>query len=165
MSSVADCDLTIPDQTLTSAPSWQISLLYDGECPLCLREVNFLRRKDAGRGLVKFVDITDDAYNPSENGGIEFADAMGRIHAVLPDGKVIQNIEVFRQIYAILGIGWLYAPTQWPILNSLVDWLYGIWARWRLRITGRPDLDTLVAERARRLGSCDVSGRCRPSEP
>ena len=38
-------------------PSWQIKLLYDGECPLCVREVNFLKKRDGGRGLVAFVDI------------------------------------------------------------------------------------------------------------
>jgi predicted DCC family thiol-disulfide oxidoreductase YuxK len=38
-------------------PTWKIELLYDGKCPLCLREVNFLRQKDAGRGIVSFVDI------------------------------------------------------------------------------------------------------------
>ncbi|MFN9173467.1 MAG: DCC1-like thiol-disulfide oxidoreductase family protein [Synechocystis sp.] len=36
----------------SATPPWQIKLLYDGDCPLCLREVNFLQRKDRGRGLV-----------------------------------------------------------------------------------------------------------------
>ena len=132
--------------------TWQITLLYDGDCPLCMREVNLLQKKDAGRGLVRFVDIIDDAYNPEENGGVSFEAAMGRIHAVLPNGDVVVNVEVFRRVYDILGMGWIYAPTRWPILGSLVDWAYGIWADWRLRLTGRPDLATLVAQRNERLG-------------
>ena len=44
----------------SAAPAWQIELLYDGECPLCVREVNFLKKRDAGRGLVSFVDIAED---------------------------------------------------------------------------------------------------------
>ncbi|MEO0687879.1 MAG: DCC1-like thiol-disulfide oxidoreductase family protein, partial [Cyanobacteria bacterium J06649_11] len=44
--------------------AWKIKLLYDGECPLCVREVNFLTKKDAGRGIVKFVDIADPNYDP-----------------------------------------------------------------------------------------------------
>ncbi len=99
-------------------PSWQIKLLYDGECPLCLKEVNFLRQKDRGRGLVAFVDIADPNYNPAEQGGVEFAEAMSRIHAVLPDGTVIQNVEVFRRVYQILGMGWIYAATRWPLVIS-----------------------------------------------
>ncbi|MEM1310020.1 MAG: DUF393 domain-containing protein [Cyanobacteria bacterium P01_C01_bin.70] len=146
---------------VSKASSWQIKLLYDGDCPLCLREVNFLQRKDAGRGLVKFVDIADDAYTAEENGGIDFETAMGRIHAVLPDGTVVKNVEVFRRIYRILGIGWLYAPTGWPILGPIVDKLYDTWADWRLKVTGRPDLKTVVAERKARLKACDAEGRCR----
>ncbi|MEM8604481.1 MAG: DUF393 domain-containing protein [Cyanobacteria bacterium P01_H01_bin.121] len=120
-------------------PDWQIKLLYDGECPLCLREVNFLRQKDAGRGLVAFVDIADPNYTAAEHGDVDFATAMGRIHAVLPDQTVICDVEVFRRVYQILGMGWLYAPTRLPVLRQVADGLYGVWAKWRLQLTGRPD--------------------------
>ncbi|MBC1194043.1 DUF393 domain-containing protein [Microcystis aeruginosa BLCCF158] len=143
----------------TRSPSWKIKLLYDGECPLCLREVNFLQKRDAGRGLVAFVDIADENYNPEENGGISFAAAMGRIHAVLADGTILQNVEVFRQVYDILGIGWIYAATKWPVIGFLVDIIYEIWASWRLTLTGRPNLTTILAERQERL-ECNASNRC-----
>ena len=145
----------------TPLPQWKIKLLYDGECPLCVREVNFLQKRDRGRGLVSFVDIAEDDYDPTENGGVDFATAMGRIHAVLADGSVIQNVEVFRRVYEILGIGWIYAATKWPIIGPVVDALYGIWADWRLAVTGRPDLKTILAEREERLKSREI-GRCRP---
>ena len=145
----------------TPLPQWKIKLLYDGECPLCVREVNFLQKRDRGRGLVSFVDIAEDDYDPAENGGVDFATAMGRIHAVLADGSVIQNVEVFRRVYEILGIGWIYAATKWPIIGPVVDALYGIWADWRLAVTGRPDLQTILAEREERLKSREI-GRCRP---
>ncbi len=145
----------------TPLPQWKIKLLYDGECPLCVLEVNFLQKRDRGRGLVSFVDIADDDYDPRENGGVDFATAMGRIHAVLADGSVIQNVEVFRRVYEILGIGWIYAATKWPIIGPVVDALYGIWADWRLAVTGRPDLQTILAEREERLKSREIE-RCRP---
>jgi len=146
----------------TRSPSWKIKLLYDGECPLCLREVNFLQKRDAGRGLVAFVDIAAENYNPEENGGISFAAAMGRIHAVLADGTIIQNVEVFRQVYDILGIGWIYAATKWPVIGFLVDIIYEIWASWRLTLTGRPNLQTILAERQKPL-ECNASNRCSQS--
>jgi len=142
-------------------PTWEIELLYDGDCPLCLREVDFLKQKDAGRGLVNFVDIADERYDPAEHGNVDFETAMGRIHAVLPDGSVIKNVEVFRRIYSILGMDWVYAPTRWPIIGPIVDKLYDIWADWRLQVTGRPSLKTLVKQRQERLAACDVEGRCR----
>lgn len=154
----------LPDSAATIAPAmqlptWHIKLLYDGDCPLCVREVNFLRRRDAGRGCVAFVDIADDRYDAAVHGGIDFATAMGRIHAVLPDGTVIRDLDVFRQIYTILGLGWVYAITQWPIVGPIADALYSIWADWRLALTGRADLATIVAERQQRL-TCPVSDRC-----
>ncbi|WP_017298996.1 DCC1-like thiol-disulfide oxidoreductase family protein [Nodosilinea nodulosa] len=144
-----------------AATDWKIKLLYDGDCPLCLREVNFLRQKDNGRGLVVFRDIAAADYRPEDNGGVDFAAAMGRIHAVLPDGTVIKNVEVFRQIYAVLGLGWVYAPTGWPILGPLVDWIYEIWARWRLAVTGRPNLRSILAEREARVQQGCGGDRCK----
>jgi predicted DCC family thiol-disulfide oxidoreductase YuxK len=142
-----------------SSTAWKIKLLYDGDCPLCMREVKFLRQRDAGRGLIAFVNIADDGYNPADHGGIDYATAMGRIHAVKADGTVLKNVEVFRQIYDVLGLGWIYAPTRWPIVGPLVDWLYSLWADWRLRLTGRPSLPTILAQRRERQ-TCS-SDRCQ----
>ena len=144
----------------TTKSDWKIKLLYDGECPLCLKEVRFLKKRDAGRGLVAFVDIADDNYAPNENGGIDYETAMGRIHAVLPDGKVIRDVEVFRRVYEVLGMGWVYAITKVPIIGAIANSLYKIWAKFRLSLTGRPDLATVVASRQERLGK---PGRCRLS--
>ena len=139
--------------------TWQINLLYDGECPLCVREVNFLQRRDAGRGLVKFTDIASPDYRADANGGVDYETAMGRIHAVLADGTVIKNIEVFRVVYEVLGMGWIYAVTKLPLIGHLADALYGIWANWRLSLTGRPSLAAILAARAT---ACDEdTGRCR----
>ncbi len=139
--------------TVPSTPAWQIELLYDGECPLCVREVNFLQKRDAGRGLVAFVDIADDGYSPDAHGGVDFETAMGRIHAVLADGTVIQNVEVFRRVYDVLGMGWIYAITRLPIIGAVVDWLYGLWADRRLALTGRPSLEAIALQRQTRLES------------
>jgi predicted DCC family thiol-disulfide oxidoreductase YuxK len=143
------------DKLAPQASTWKIKLLYDGACPLCVREVNFLKRKDGDRGLIKFVDIATDDYDPADNAGIDFETAMGRIHAVLPNGEIVQNVEVFRQTYDILGIGWIYAITKLPLVGNLADALYGIWADYRLLLTGRANLQTIVAERQQRLQGCN----------
>jgi predicted DCC family thiol-disulfide oxidoreductase YuxK len=141
-------------------PTWKIKLLYDGECPLCVREVNFLTKKDAGRGIIKFVDIASLDYDPQDNGGIDFATAMGVIHAVLPDGTILKNVEVFRQVYEQLGMGWVYAITKIKVIGAIADWLYKIWANWRLKITGRPEIDKIIAKRQQKLNNSN-SSRCR----
>ena len=157
---------TAPVETApVQADSWKVNLLYDGDCPLCLREVNFLQKKDAGRGIVKFTDIADLNYRAEDNGGVDFETAMGRIHAVMADGTVIKNVEVFQRVYSALGIGWMYAPTQWPIIGPLVNKIYDLWADKRLAMTGRASLPEVIAERQRQIAAqiaaCDLEGRCR----
>lgn len=132
-----------------------LTVLYDGGCPLCLREVNGLKRRDCARHgdqpRLAFVDINRADYNPEAHAGISYAEAMGRIHALTADGEVLRDVEVFRRAYALVGLGWLYAPTQWPLVRQLADLAYGLWAAARLRLTGRPNLETLCRARA---GSC-----------
>lgn len=131
--------------------TWRIKLLYDGECPLCVKEVNFLLKKDAGRGLVNFIDISDDNYRAEENSGIDYETAMGRIHGILPDGKIIKNVAVFREIYEILGMGWVYRITKNHLIERIADLSYGIWADYRLKLTGRQPLEIIVKERKCRI--------------
>lgn len=149
MESLAPNSLTSP----ISTNPWQIKLLYDGECPLCLREVKFLQKKDGSRNLVAFVNIADEDYNPADHGGIDYGTAMGRIHALLPDGTVLRDLAVFRRVYQILGMGWVYAPTQWPIVGKLANLIYQIWAAWRLPLTGRPSLTTLIQQKQKEQGA------------
>jgi len=123
-------------------------VLYDGGCPLCLREVSFLRRRDQ-RGRLAFVDVDAPDYNPEAWGGISYRQAMARIHAIRSDGTVLMNVAVFREAYQLIGLGWLYAPTTWPLIQPLVNRLYDIWAGKRLQWTGRADLETLCTDRCR----------------
>ena len=144
---------------LEAQSNWKIKLLYDGECPLCLREVNFLLKKDAGRGIIKFVDIADKNYSAAENSGIDYETAMGRIHAITANGEIITNVEVFRRVYEELGMGWIYAVTKLPLLGAVADIMYSSWADWRLKLTGRPELSEIAANKKQNLDT--NSGRCR----
>ena len=152
--------MTVEPLDRKAAPtSWKVKLLYDGECPLCVREVNFLTKQDRGRGIINFVDIADLNYDPQDNANIDFATAMGRIHAILPDGTVIKNVEVFRKVYEELGMGWIYSMTKLPILGAIADELYALWAGWRLKLTGREDLESVIAQRQEKIKF--DSDRCR----
>jgi predicted DCC family thiol-disulfide oxidoreductase YuxK len=114
---------------------WELRLLYDGECPLCSREVAFLRRRDA-RARILFDDIASPDFDPARF-GLDQASVMARIHGVLPDGRVIEGMEVFRRAYAAVGLGWVLAPSRWPLLGRVYDAAYRVFARNRLRWTGR----------------------------
>lgn len=124
-----------------------LTILYDGGCPLCVREVAFLRRRDQRLSpqapRLAFVDIDAADYDPQTYAGIGYREAMGRIHALCADGRVLRDVAVFRAAYQEIGLGWLYAPTGWPGIAALANAAYGLWARWRLQLTGRPSLDAL----------------------
>lgn len=114
----------------------QVSILYDGACPLCRREVEWLSRLDRGRGRLGRIDISDPDFDPARVAR-SLETLMGRIHALLPDGTLIEGVEVFRRAYAAVGLGWLLAWTRLPVLRPVADAGYRWFARNRLRLTGR----------------------------
>ena len=144
---------------MSSVPIPDLTLLYDGGCPLCVREVDFLRRRDQRhnpeRPRLAFIDIDAADYNPDRHAGISYRQAMGRIHAIRADGSVVRDVDVFRSAYQLIGLGWLYAPTGWPVLRPIADFLYALWARWRLPLTRRPGLDQL----------CNCRSACTSEQP
>jgi len=138
------------NEAAAGATGWKVNLLYDSDCVLCMKEVEFLRMRDQ-QGAIKFTDIASLDYDPAENGGVEFDVGMRRIHAVLPDGKVIEGVDVFRHVYEEIGLGWVYAATKVPAVGAFANALYDIWAENRLRITGRPELAEIMKQRREAL--------------
>jgi predicted DCC family thiol-disulfide oxidoreductase YuxK len=116
--------------------SWEITVLFDGDCPLCRREVAFLRGRDPDGAAARFEDIAAPGFDAARYGRSR-AELMARIHGVLPDGTPVEGVEVFRRVYAAVGLGWLVAPTRWPLLRPLCDAAYRWFARNRLPLTGR----------------------------
>ena len=95
-----------------------------------------------------FVDIDAPDYDPGAYRGISYREAMGRIHAITAEGQVLRDVAVFRESYRLVGLGWLYAPSGWPVLREVADLLYRLWARWRLPLARRPNLDQLCSCRS-----------------
>lgn len=124
------------------------TILIDGDCPLCRGEARLLRRLDRGRGRLAMLDIASPSFDPIAIGRTH-EEVMGAIHGVTADGAVVTGMEVFRRAYAAVGLGWLVAPTGWPLIRPVVDRLYRWFAANRLRLTGRG-------------GACE-SGRCAPA--
>ncbi|PIN23182.1 hypothetical protein CDL12_04095 [Handroanthus impetiginosus] len=144
-----------------SPENWKIKMLYDRECPLCMREVNMLRERNKSYGTIKFVDISSDEYSPEDNQGLDYETVMGRIHAILPDGTVVTDIEAFRRLYEAVDLGWVYAITKYEPIASIADAIYGVWAKYRLQITGRPPLEEVLEARRKKKEVCEDSKVCK----
>lgn len=116
--------------------TWRIRVLIDGACPLCRREADLWRRLDRGRGRVVMEDISEPGFDPARY-GLTQEQVVAEIHGILPSGAVVRGMDVFREAYGAVGFGWLTAPTAWPVLRPLFDLAYQLFARNRLRLTGR----------------------------
>lgn len=125
--------------TTSGAPSapapFDVEVFFDGGCPLCAREIALLRRLDRG-GRLRFTDVAAPGFDPA-GVGVTFQALMDRIHARLPDGTLVEGVEVFRRLYAAVGFRRLVAASRVPGISHLLDLAYGAFARNRLRLTGR----------------------------
>ncbi|KAL2515801.1 Uncharacterized protein Fot_29772 [Forsythia ovata] len=138
-----------------SSQNWKIKMLYDGECPLCMREVNMLRERNKSYGTIKFVDISSEEYTPEENEGLDYKTVMGKIHAIESDRTVVTDIEAFRKLYEAVDLGWVYAITKYEPIATIADAVYGFWAKYRLQVTGRPPLEEVLEARRKKGETCD----------
>ncbi len=104
------------------------------------------------KGYLSFIDINSSDFSLDFKYGISYKQAMERIHAFKSDGSVIKDIKVFQEAYSLIGLGWIYTPTKLPILDKCIEFIYGLWAKYRLKITFRPSIEKLCSER-----SCNLS--------
>jgi predicted DCC family thiol-disulfide oxidoreductase YuxK len=143
--SSSSSSLPLPDWP----PTAQIAMLHDGDCPLCEREVKMLRGRDAGAGKILFIDVADPGYEsgPGKALGISYETAMRTIHGVERDGTVLTGVAVFKRLYDLVGLGWVYGFMSVPPLRRAAEAAYNAWAAARLPITGRPGLEAVLAER------------------
>jgi predicted DCC family thiol-disulfide oxidoreductase YuxK len=121
-----------------------LELFFDGECPLCAREVSMLMRLDKDARIV-FTDIAAPGFRAPE--GLDYATLMERIHA-RRGGKWYEGVEVFRQLYAEVGFGAAVSLSRLPGINGALEFGYRRFAQNRLKLTGRCDDTCVVAEAA-----------------
>lgn len=117
------------DATMTAkAVVW-----FDGDCPLCVREISLIRRLDR-RGAITFVDLARGEGCPLDR------DAMlRRFHAQEPGQPIVSGAEAFAVMWratpALRPLGLL---ARQPAILWLLERLY------RVFLTVRPRLQVLA---------------------
>jgi predicted DCC family thiol-disulfide oxidoreductase YuxK len=114
---------------------FDIEVFFDGECPICRREIAFLRRLDR-RQRIRFTDIAPLRPHDLVD-GIPWPELMAELHGRLPDGRWIKGVEVFRRLYAAVGFDPLVSVSRWVGIEQILDAAYAAFARRRLRWTNR----------------------------
>ncbi|QEG40832.1 thiol-disulfide oxidoreductase DCC family protein [Roseimaritima ulvae] len=128
-----------------------VEVFYDGECPLCLREIKLLKWLDR-KDHIQFTDIAAPEFNAEEYAKTP-TQFMDEIHGRLPDGQWIIGVEVFRQLYSAVGFGPLIWPTRLPGISHALNFGYHVFAKNRLRLTGRCTGDTCNSSAPERFTS------------
>ena len=120
----------------------KLIFLFDGGCPLCLRETNFLKSKDE-LNKIDFVDINNVNYNPILFKDISYSEAMSNLHGILENGNIIKGLDVLAYSYELIGLGWVYYPLKIEFFAPVLRLFYKYWAKYRLKITGRSNIEKL----------------------
>jgi predicted DCC family thiol-disulfide oxidoreductase YuxK len=121
----------------------EVEVFFDGDCPLCRREIATLRRLDR-RGRILFTDLAAPGFDASSLGRSR-AEFMERIHARTRDGAWITGVEVFRALYTAVGLGPLVRLSRLGPLDAALERAYEVFARNRLKWTGRCEEGTCRA--------------------
>jgi predicted DCC family thiol-disulfide oxidoreductase YuxK len=112
----------------------ELTLLYDGTCPICAWEKRKLARSDK-HGHLDFINIHAADFNASVY-GVSMQDLMGRLHAITADGRLIQGVDTLLQSYRAVGWWWIYLALA-IIPRLLMERAYGCFADHRYALSKR----------------------------
>ncbi|UUL81371.1 thiol-disulfide oxidoreductase DCC family protein [Sphingomonas qomolangmaensis] len=111
-----------------------LRVFYDGQCPLCRREIAAMRRLDR-RGAIAFVDVAD----PQASCPIDRKAALARFHAE-EDGRMLSGAAAFAAMWRAIP---LLRPLGLAARNRVV---LGVLERLYLRfLRVRPRLQRALA--------------------
>jgi predicted DCC family thiol-disulfide oxidoreductase YuxK len=121
-------------------PSACLSVLYDGGCPLCRREIGWYRGKAAAEAI-DWIDVSDPAATALP-AGIAREAALKRFHVVKPDGSVASGAAAFLRVWqAFPGLRRAAGLLSRPVPLALLERGY------RLFLPLRPALARLLARK------------------
>ena len=106
-----------------------LTVLYDGACPLCRREIGIYRglQPDAP---VCFADVSDAALPLPP--GTTREQLLARFHVRSRDGQWLSGAEAFLALWAALpGWRWLARAGRLPGAAWAMERIYRLFLRWR----------------------------------
>ena len=97
------------------------TLFYDGQCPLCAREIRTLRKLQ--RGNLIFADIHEQREGSDTLPGHEAL--LRRLHLMTWTGEWVTGLRANVRAWSHTPLGFLFKPLLWPGIASKV---YESWA-------------------------------------
>ena len=103
-------------------------LFFDGQCPLCTKEIQWLQKHQ--QGTLHFKDIhtlKGDEYPPSKEA------MLRKLHLLTKDQKWIFGLDATASAWSHTPYGYLIAPLRWPVIKYIADKTYQQWAKKRYK--------------------------------
>ncbi len=113
----------------------KLTIYYDGQCPLCQAEIEFLKMRNR-ENLLAFVDLADPSLDEDKH-QISCSMALANIHGRLGDGRLLVGVPVFAEAYRRAGLhalSWLLSR-RWS--TPMLSIAYRVFARYRRPISAR----------------------------
>lgn len=109
----------------------KLTIYYDGECPLCMAEIHFLKHHNHKK-LLDFVSLQQ--LDPA-NSNVNCELAMQTIHARLGDKQIIVGPEVFFEAYKRTNLSMINFLFSFSFIRFLYAKFYKIFAKYRHQIS------------------------------
>jgi len=107
-----------------------LTVYYDGLCPLCSREIAYYRRRAGDGAGVHFVDIADPRFDARPH-GLDAAAVHRRMHVKVGD-EVRTGVDAFVALWERLrGFRWMARVAKWPGVYQALRVAYAAFARVR----------------------------------
>ncbi len=109
-----------------------LTVLYDGACPLCRREIGVYRDLQplCPGSSVDFADVSNEALPLPP--GTTRAQLLARFHVQRPNGELLSGAEAFLALWAVLpGWRWLAFIGRLPGATWLMERTYRFFLRCR----------------------------------
>ena len=116
--------------------NWPLTLYFDGECPLCAREIKFLQGRAAKERLL-FVDISSGEFDAGAL-GLTFEQMQFSLHARFADGRWLTGLDATLWSWRAAGLGFWATPLTWRVLRPLLEFGYRLFCRLRPHLAWLP---------------------------
>jgi predicted DCC family thiol-disulfide oxidoreductase YuxK len=118
---------------------WPLALYFDGNCPLCAREITILRRHAAQSRLL-FVDINNAEFDAKAL-GFTFEQMQATLHACFADGRWVKGLDATLWSWRAAGLGFWATPLTWRALRPLLALGYRLFCYLRPHLAWLPHPD------------------------
>lgn len=115
---------------------WPLTLYYDGDCPLCAREIKLLRRHATPQRLL-LVDMSGVEFE-AHTFGFTVEQMQDSLHARFADGRWVKGLDATLWSWRAAGLGRWAAPLTWPLLRPLFGVGYRLFCRLRPHLAWLP---------------------------